>query len=167
MVELMIAIVIVGILTGLAMPSFVTMMRNAEIRNAAESVANGMQRARAEGVARNSNMEFVLGAATAWSVDYPAGIKPVAADPPLDQRSGSEGSANVTRTVTPADATTITFNNLGGIVANADASATLTQVDFASVGGNQALRVTLGAGGNARMCDPHLAVTTPPNPRAC
>lgn len=162
LIELMIGIVIVGILVSLAMPSFLEVLRNAEIRNAAESVANGLQRARAEGVARNANVEFVLGTATSWTVDY--AIKPVPSDPPIDSRVSTEGSTNVTRTVTPAGATTITYNNLGGIAVNADASATLTQVDLAAIGGNQSLRVTIGVGGNARMCDPNLPSG---NQRAC
>jgi len=165
LVELMIGIVIVGILVSLGMPSFLEVLRNAEIRNAAESIANGLQRARAEGVARNANVQFVLGTASSWTVDY--AIKPVPSDPPIDSRASTEGSTNVIRAVTPAGATTITFNNLGGVAANADASATLTQVDLTSIGGNQNLRVTIQAGGNARMCDPNLPVTTPPNPRAC
>ena len=166
LVELMVAIVIVSILVGLALPSFLETLRNAEIRNAAESVANGLQRARAEAVARNANVQFVLGAGSSWTVDYV--IKPVLADPPIDSRSSTEGSRNVTVVALAADlttaATTITFNNLGQVVPNA---ASLARVDLAAVGGNQNLRVTIGAGGNAKMCDPNLAVTTPPNPRAC
>ena len=160
-------VVVLSILVGLGMPSFVQMLRNAEIRNAAESVANGMQRARAEGVARNANVQFVLGTGTSWTVDY--AVKPVATDPAIDSRSGSEGSSNVTRTAVAADlvtaATTVTFNNLGQVVANADASVSLVRVDFVAVSGNQNLRVTIGAGGNAKMCDPTLATNS--SPRAC
>ena len=167
LVELMITVVVVAILAGLGMPSFVQMLRNAEIRNAAESVANGMQRARAEAVARNAKVQFVLGTGTSWTVDYE--VKPVSTAPPLDSRSGSEGSKDVTRTAVAADlttaATTVTFNNLGQVVANADSSVTLVRVDLVAVSGNQNLRVTLGAGGNAKMCDPSLA--TGSSPRAC
>ncbi len=168
LIELMIAVVIVAILTGVAMPGFQTWLRNSQIRNAAESISNGMQRARAEAVARNADVAFVLGtgagSASSWTVDYV--VKPVAADPPIDSRSSNEGSKDVTRTVLPANATTVTFSNLGGVVANADATASLAQVDLDAVGGSQKLRVTIGVGGNARMCDPdpHLPST---NPRAC
>lgn len=163
LVELIVAIVIIGVLAALALPSFVPMLRNAEIRNATESVVNGMQRARAEAVARNANMQFVLGAGTSWTVDYV--VKPVITDPPLDSRSGSDGSKNVTVTVLPSTATTVTFNNVGQVLANADASATLTQVNLEAAGGNKNLRVTIGAGGNAKACDPSL--TAGSSPRAC
>lgn len=159
LIELMIGVVIMGILAAVAMPSFRTWLQNTQIRNAAESIANGLQKARAEAVARNTNVTFVLGANSSWVVSV------VASGEVIESRSANEGSQNVTRTVSPAGATTITFNNFGAIVANADASATLTQVDLAAVGGNQNLRVTIGVGGNTRMCDPNLAPGS--SPRAC
>ena len=164
LLELMVGIVIMAILVSLAMPSFQTWFRNAQIRNAAESISNGLQRARAVAVAQNTNVEFVLGTGSSWVVSVVSA--PV---PPIDSRSSSEGSRDVTVTALAADAATaataITFNNLGGIVANADASATLARVDFAALGGNQSLRVTIGVGGNAKMCNPSLAPGS--SPRAC
>ena len=159
LIELMIGIVIIGILAGVAIPSFRIWLQNTQIRNASESIANGLQKARAEAVARNTNVAFVLGANSSWVVSV------VASGEVLESRSANEGSQNVTRTVLPAGATTITFNNFGAIVANADASAALTQVDLAAVGGTQNLRVTIGVGGNTRMCDPNLAPGS--SPRAC
>ncbi len=159
LIELMIGVVILGILAAVAMPSFRTWLQNTQIRNAAESIANGLQKARAEAVARNTNVTFVLGANSSWVVSV------VTSGEVIESRSANEGSQNVTRTVLPAGATTITFNNFGAIVANADASATLTQVDLAAVGGTQNLRVTIGVGGNTRMCDPNLAPGS--SPRAC
>lgn len=161
LVELMIAITVMAILLGLAVPSFKTWMQNSQIRNAAESIQNGLQRARAEAVTRNARVEFVLGADSSWVVKLVGGAN-------IDVRPANEGSRNVTRTVLPAGATTITFDNFGGVVANADASATLTRVDLDSPliapADSQELRVTIGVGGNARMCNPNLAA---PNARAC
>ncbi len=63
-------------------------------------------------------------------------------------------------------ATTITFNNLGQVIANVPASQTLARATFnaSASGGNQTLRVSIGAGGNARVCDPSLPST---NVRYC
>jgi type IV fimbrial biogenesis protein FimT len=161
LVELMVGIVIIGILTTLAMPSFQTWFRNSQIRNAAESITNGLQRARAEAVARNTNVEFVFGTGSSWVVSVVS-----APDPPIDSRSSDEGSKDVTVNALAADlstaATTITFNNLGGVVADV---ASLAQVDLAAAGGGQNLRVTIGVGGSSRMCDPNLAPGS--SPRAC
>jgi type IV fimbrial biogenesis protein FimT len=162
LVELMVGIVIMAILVALAMPNFQTWFRNAEIRNAAESIVNGLQRARAEGVVRNTNVQFVLATGSDWVVSV------VSDGFQIDKRSSSEGSQNVTVNAWAADlttaATTVTFNNFGLVAANVPASASLAQVDFAAVGGSS-LRVTIGTGGNARMCDPKLAAGS--SPRAC
>ena len=166
LIELMIAIAVLGILTAIGMPSFLQMMRNRQIQNGAETLVNGIQRARAEAVARNANVQFVLGAGASWTVDYVT--KPVAADPVLDQRNSAEGAADVTLTALASDgataATRITFNSVGQVVSNANGSLALARVDIASTGGTS-LRVTVGAGGNARTCDPALAAGS--SLRAC
>ena len=60
MIEMMIGVALLGILFGLAAPNFKAWLMNSRIRNAAESIQNGLQRARAEAVAQNTNVEFVL-----------------------------------------------------------------------------------------------------------
>jgi type IV fimbrial biogenesis protein FimT len=160
--ELMMTLVVVGVVATIAVPSFRIWFLNAQIRAAAESISNGMQRARAEAVARNATVDFVLGAGTNTSWTVNDAINPL--NPPIDTRSSNEGSIAVTRTVTPAGATTITFNNFGGVTANIDATAAITQVDLAAAGTTQAMRITVGLGGNAKMCDPSLPAT---NARGC
>jgi type IV fimbrial biogenesis protein FimT len=169
--EVMVVVAVLGVLATMAVPSFMQMLRNSEISAAAESVANGLQRARAEAVTRNARMQFVLGTGTSWSVDYVS--KPVVTDPPLDTRASTE-SRNATLSVTPAGATTVTFNQLGSVwtnpnpacpgFKNADCSDALTQINFNATGGYRSLRVTIGAGGNARVCDPSLPSSSA---RAC
>lgn len=150
LIELLMGIVIIGILMAIAVPSFQTSARNAQIRNAAESIANGMQRARAEAVALNKDVAFSLGSGTSWTVSV---VTPASG---IDSRSSSEGSKDVTRTVTPAGATTVTFNNFGSTnPTNSGGAARLEQVHLTTSGGTQDLRVTVGLGGNVRMCDPN------------
>lgn len=168
LVELMIAVAVLAILMTVGLPNFRQLMKNYEVRVAAESVVNGLQRARAEAVSRNASVQFVLGTGTSWTVDYVT--KPVPTDPPLDSRLSSEGSATAALVAVAADlstaATKITYNNLGQVIVNPDATPTLRQVTFNATagGGNQTLRVTIGAGGNARVCDPSLPTS---NARAC
>lgn len=160
LIELMIGVVVLGILAAVAVPNFRTWMQNTQVRNAAESITNGLQRARAEAVARNTNVEFVLTAGSSWVVQLVGGAN-------IETRSRNDGSKDVTIVAVAADlatpATTITFNNFGGIAANADGSASLAQVDFATADASRPLRTTIGVGGNAKMCDPHLIS----GPRAC
>ena len=159
LIELMVSVVVLGILASIAVPSFQAWIRNTQIRNAAESIANGLQRARAEAVSRNTNTSFVMGTDSSWTISV---VNPAST---IDQRLASEGSKNVTRTVLPTGATTVTFSNVGLVVPNADASNSITQVDLVAAGGSQNLRVTIGTGGNARMCDPNMASGS--SPRAC
>lgn len=179
LIELMIGISILAILLGLALPSFQTWLKNIQIRNAAESITNGLQRARSEAVALNTNVAFVLEADSSWTVDYV--VKPVLTDPPIDSRSATEGSNNLTLTAwtenltipstTPPTLTavtppaTVTFNNFGGLVTTGPSAATsLAQVKLDASGGTQSLRVNI-VGGGAKMCDCSLAVGS--GPRAC
>ena len=158
LIELLIGVVILGILASIAMPSFQTWITNSQIRNAAESITNGLQKARAEAVARNANVAFTLGTGTdsSWSV-Y------IVASSVLESRSASEGSKSVTRTVSPSGATTVTFNGFGSkLTSNPGAgvpTAPLTEVDLVATGGSP-LNVKIGTGGNARMCDPSVGSGT-------
>ncbi|MCR4297973.1 MAG: GspH/FimT family pseudopilin, partial [Gallionella sp.] len=166
LIELMIGVVILAILMSLAVPSFQAWLQNTQIRNAAESIQNGLQRARAAAVGRNTDVEFVLTAGSSWT------IRVVSSGEVIESRSGSEGSKSVSLTALDAalaSATTVTFNNLGSVkAANADASAPFTQVDLDSSvlapADSQELRVTIGFGGNVRMCDPNAPAGSP---RAC
>ena len=161
--ELMIAVAVFATLITVGLPSFRQMLQNYQVRVAAESVANGLQRARAEAVARNAPVFFALASSSSstWTVDYVT--KPVSTDPPIDSRSSAEGSANVAVTAVASDlstaATSITFNNLGQVTS--PAATTLARVTFnaSATGGNQTLRVVIGAGGNAKVCDPSLPTT--------
>jgi type IV fimbrial biogenesis protein FimT len=161
LIELMIGIVILGILASVAFPSLQSMLRNSEVRNAAESIVNGLQRARGEAVARNSNVAFGLGAGTSWTVSV---VNPATT---IETRSDKEGSRNVALCVKPAGATAATFNNFGGVTATnpQDGSLPITQFYLSAPGSTQSLRVMIGVGGNAKMCDPGMAPNS--NSRAC
>lgn len=158
--EIMIAVAILGILTSLAVPNFRQLLRNYEVRGAAEAVSAGLQRARGEAVSRNASVQFVLGSGTSWTVSVVGGAT-------VDSRSSSD-SPNATMTAVASDlstaATTLTFNNIGLVIANADASQALRRVTFTASGASETLRVEIGAGGSARVCDPSLPSS---NARAC
>lgn len=154
LVELMIGITILAILLGLAVPSFGTWFQNIQIRNAAESITNGLQRARAEAVARNTTVRFQFTTnlsstcalsivSTNWVVsqDNPANACNSAASdtvaPRLIQtRAASEGSLNAVVATAPlkSDGTaatavfdgSITFDGLGRVTAPAGDAAMIT-----------------------------------------
>lgn len=160
LVELLIGITIVAILMAVGLPSYTAWIQNTQIRSAAEAVLNGLQLARNEAVRQNLNVQLVLGTQSSWTITVPSTASQIQA------RSYGEGSKNVTVTKTPSAATTITFNSLGRVTTNADASAAITQLDFdvpttiLAAAASRNLRIVIAAGGNVRMCDPTVTVTT-------
>jgi type IV fimbrial biogenesis protein FimT len=153
LVELMIGVVVLGILSALAFPSFQSMLRDRQVRNAAEAITNGLQRARGEAVARNRNIAFTLLTGTTWTVTI------AATGELLERREGNEGSKDVVVEGIPSGASIATFNNVGSQVANLDGSASVARFNLSAEGSVRPLSVLIGLGGNARMCDPNVPST--------
>lgn len=170
LVELMVAVTITLILMAVAMPNFRAWLLNSQIRNAAESIQNGLQRARGEAVARNADVEFVLANAvpndqTSWTVKAagPGGAV-------YDSRKSLEGSLDVIRTTTQG-ASTVTFDLTGRPKPNLDGSPQLTVVHLdvpvalLPAAQSQDLNVTIDFSGKIKMCDPNEMNAN--NPRFC
>ena len=171
LIEMMIVIAIFAITLTFGVSSYRTWVQNTEIRNAAESIQNGIQRARAEAVKCNANVAFTLGAASSWTVTHVTACGGDAAGSAVESRASGEGSKDIPVDALPAGATTITFSNLGTVATNADASASLSEIDVNAPPGASAevrnLKVAIGLGGNARVCDPNLPSASSTDPRRC
>ncbi len=179
LIELMVGIVIVSLLFGLAATSYSGWIQNQQIRTAAESILNGIQVARSEAVKNNARVRFVLcgqpssswevlaasaaAGAPAVSLACGAGSNAGAGEIRVQERSAQEGTRLAQVAVTPNGATTVTFSSLGRVGPNADGSQPITQIDVSTPTADHPLRVTLGAAGNTRMCDPspQLSATDP------
>lgn len=159
LIEMLIGIAILALLIMLGLPSYTAWIQNTQIRNATESVLNGMQLARNEAVHRNASVQLVLGTQSSWTINVPGTGEQV------QSRTYGAGSTNVTVAVLPANATTITFSSLGRVAANADASASITQLEFDVPTSMRKLQIRVAASGQVRMCDP--AVTDATDPRYC
>lgn len=169
LVELMIAVVILGILLAAAVPSYRSWLENSQIRTAAESVQNGLQLARAEAARGNTSVKFTL-SGNDWSVDRLAmgaasGVFYTAAEN-IQSRSGNEGSKHAV--ITPTS-NSVTFNGMGRTTAdvtfevkNPTGGACATNT---SSNGMRCLNVVVAPGGTIRMCDPALNGSS--NPQAC
>ena len=174
-----------AIVMAIGAPSYKTWIHNTKIRNATESVVNGLQLARAQAVSRNTPVQFDLrtgSGGASWTVcQQPAGGGRCP-DPDnattVQSYFSNEGAASAI-VVAPklADGTdggtTIVFNNFGRVVPvlaplplafaqlNVDIStAVLTAAE------SRDLRITIGVGGNARMCDPDPGLSGT-DPRKC
>ena len=165
LIEILIVLSIIGILLVQGVPAMAGFIASSRIRTAAEGYSNGIAQARAEAVRLNTSVEFLTSTGR-WQV------RRVIDSAVLHQAAGVEATTEVTTTVTPADATRVTFDQFGRIVATSpvDGSSAIRQVDFdvsdgAGLGtARRALRVLVQTGGSVKMCDP-LASST--DPRAC
>lgn len=154
LIELMVTVAIIIVLAAIALPAYRVWLVNSRVRTAAESIQNGIQRAKSEAVIRNATVRFTLNTGAAWTV----GCATVTALCPatIDQKLVGEGSAGtVTVTPAPATSTVLAFNNLGQRLTT---PVPFTQVDFTATDSDRPLRVTVGTGGNVRMCDPNTAL---------
>lgn len=164
LIELMIAIAILSLVMIIAIPSYQQWIANSRIRNAAESIQNGLQKARAMAVTNNAPVRFILGANSAWTVGC---VTTTATCPAVIEDHKASDGASTTTTITknPVAATTLTYTNLGSRSAN---TGELLRVDIDSStlasADSRDLRVVIGTGGSVRMCDPNLPST---DLRAC
>jgi type IV fimbrial biogenesis protein FimT len=173
LVELIIAIAIIAVLASFAVPSYRIWIENTRIRNAAESIQTGLQKARFEALKRNVPVQFVLGANSAWSIacvtaaqcaDLVGGV--------VETRASREGSsANISVTALPAGADTVVFTNLGVVLQSPPAlAAPFTQLSIDNTTlpaiDSRELQVRIGLGGAGRMCDPYSGLSSS-DPRKC
>lgn len=162
LIELLIAVAILGVLMAIGAPSFSSWLQNSQIKNAAGSIQDGLQQARAEAVRRNTRVQFELSGGSGWTV----GCTSSGATCPsvIEDRSSNEGSPNA---VVTADEDTIVFNGLGRVVPtpaddiDIDVTNPAGGTCIASSGTMRCLRIAVSTGGQIRMCDPALPNTSP------
>jgi type IV fimbrial biogenesis protein FimT len=173
LIELMIAVVIFGFLIMLAGPMYSDFIANSRIRNAGEAMLNGVRLVQAEAVRRNTAARFVLDPSTGYTV-YATNPSDGTDDDGRDVNHPwiatpyvftNTGAAKVSLTPNGA-ATTVTFDGLGRIVPNADASISLTQIDItnSSVSSPHDLRLVInavGGNGGTKLCDPAMSSGDP------
>jgi type IV fimbrial biogenesis protein FimT len=170
LLELMIALAVVGMLAAAGLPSMFQWLANVRLRGGADGLQNAMRLAQVEAIRRNSTVSLVLtndAAPTASSTAVSTGRNWVLKDSAgvLIQAQGSQSSFFV-QTPTPSSfAGTIVFNALGGnnLAGN---TLLLTFSRSPAQSGDHPMAVLLTKGGRVRMCDP-ARTTGAGDPEAC
>lgn len=195
LMEVMIAVVILGLLMALGAGSFTTWTQNQQTRTAAESILNGIQLARGEAVKRNGYVMFFLcdvaaGGAkpgSSWDI-LAASASAAATDTPCSAASGVAGWERVQRRDKQegsrfvevyasgvANVNTIAFNGFGRVATVPNASLptstfaiiqSINSVTAFNRNGDRPLQVTVMPGGSVRMCDPSPLLAAN-DPRHC
>lgn len=165
MIELMIGIAVLGVLVAIGVPSFQAWLQNAQIRNAADALVNGIQVARAEAVRRNKVVSFALDAGTNWTVMQ------VTPNEVIQQRQGDEGSQ--TALINSGGRSMVSFSPIGAPMSTnpVDGSMPISTIDITSsstIDPNvlRPLRIVISPAGSVRMCDPDPKLPAD-DPRRC
>jgi type IV fimbrial biogenesis protein FimT len=184
-IEIVITVAIIGLLMALAAPSAGTWIQNTQLRNAAESALSGIQLARVEAIKRNTVVAFQATDtnSTAWTVciyDVINNACSAAAGATLASRAASEGSPNarLAADFTLSDPSvplpagqsipaTVAFDTFGRLATTNPNNMMRVDVRNPQVNAAQERRMVIfiNIGGQARMCDPRLALAT--NPQGC
>jgi len=185
LIELMIALALIGVMLALGAPAFSAWIQNTQIRTAAESMLTGIKLARTEAAKRNATVRFQMmtstdascglsttGANWVVSVNDATGLCDVADSllPPYPVRikASGEGTRNVAYSASLASTN---FDALGRVtpIPAADLVFDITNPAgggcVASSGPMRCLQIQVTPGGQARMCDP--AVTAANDSRTC
>lgn len=171
-VEMLVVIAIMAILAAIAAPSFRAMLLNIQIRSAAESINNGIQLAKAEAVRRNVAVRFTMTSinGVGWTVGCQTPIADGNGDgvedcpAAIQSKSAGDSTKAAILTITPAAADTLTFNGLGRVMPNIDASISIATVDIdvatsdLPAAESKDLRIMIN-GGAVRLCDPNVLTT--------
>jgi type IV fimbrial biogenesis protein FimT len=164
-IEILVTVALIAILTVMAIPVFQHWVQNAQIRNGAEGILNGLQQARTEAVRRNAKIEFVLVNQTGWTIALAS-----APNNPLTSRDPGEGSSNASTAFTPTDSHRVTFTGMGWVTTNGNSKPPVSSIDVtsATMTGTEVrpLRIVISTNGSAKMCDPSPSLAAG-DPRIC
>jgi prepilin-type N-terminal cleavage/methylation domain-containing protein len=165
LIEVLIALVVFAILLMMAGPAYMEFIGNAQIRNAGEALLNGVRLSQSEALKHNLPAIFTLDPSTGYTISIDDPENP---GTPLFQRDYllSDGSSQAVLTVTPQNATVISFDGLGRLKSpNDDGSQPIVAIDVthASLSNPRNLRVVVAntaSGVGTMLCDP--ATSQPP-----
>jgi type IV fimbrial biogenesis protein FimT len=178
-IELMIAITLMGILLVMGIPAFSTYGQNLKIRNSVQAFVAGLQKARGEALQRNTRVDFVLtnddvsgpgfGGVTASSTGTNWLVRTNDLSTFIEGKAGVEGTASTANAVQVAGTDTggapvsmVVFTGLGATTLTTAATFSFTNPTggtcTGSGGSMRCLNVVVSVGGQSRICDPDPSV---------
>ena len=184
LVELLIAVALLGLLLGLGMPAMSTWVSNAKTRTVSDALQNGLRLAQAEAVRRHRQVVFFRTAdALCGNAAVPSAsgnfwvvrsVAMITGDPVETVQCGQLGE--VASGVTVTGPTALCFSGAGRQVANADPglggtacvlpTTATSAFDVANAHGDRPLRVLVTLAGSVRLCDPARTFSSS-NPDGC
>jgi type IV fimbrial biogenesis protein FimT len=183
LIELIVAVTVISILLVAGIPAFTSWVANAQVRTVTDGIANGLRMAQAEASRRNRQVQFILTSSspappasgtapsqtpsstgTNWvivTVPMPLLTDPSTGTTEIAQYVQGSNLANVATNIAISGPATLTFNSFGlvtsGITNSSSATYTVTRV-----GADHPLDVLVSVGGQVRVCDPGIALSSSP-----
>ena len=184
LVELLIAMALLGLLLGLGMPAMSTWVSNAKTRTVSDALQNGLRLAQAEAVRRHRQVVFFRtadplcsnAAAPSASGNFwvVRSVAMITGDPVETVQCGQLNE--VAGGVTVTGPTALCFSGGGRQVANADPglggtacvlpTTAMSAFDVTNAHGDRPLRVLVTLAGSVRLCDPARTFSSS-NPDGC
>ncbi|MDR2710664.1 MAG: prepilin-type N-terminal cleavage/methylation domain-containing protein [Burkholderiales bacterium] len=191
LIELMIAVALLAIFLVMASPSIRTYLENSKVKNVAESIESGMQKARFNAINHNHLTQFVMTARSGagnndeWIIreqipPTPPNINPTAQE--VETFVWGSGGSNWTTVNAPARdsgngaANAVTFDGMGKIVSNTNWTAPTTATTGPAASANRIAQVQVSSSTGMtevaqmnvnvgvrgiRVCSPSLPTTDP------
>lgn len=165
LIELMVAVSVLGIIVMYAMPSFGIWVQNTKTRTLAESLQNGIRLAQVEAVNRGRQVAFFVtdaepsATALAATVGSNWGIRvvvPTQADTNAGFVQGAALKGTGGTVVVTASSAEIRFNSIGRLTN----SPSRVVYNVRNAKGDRKLDVIVSSSGSVRMCDPDKAIAT-------
>jgi type IV fimbrial biogenesis protein FimT len=173
LIELMVTLALVAILMMVAVPSFTTFQRNAELTSFSNSFLSGLSAARGEAMKRGRNAMVVPADGLNWNSGWTVfvdvdrdGVYNATTDITVLRREAAPAYLTVTNTaVTPAASLYIMYDASGySRLAGGAFGAWTVQVARNDVTGatllSQTRRIKIASTGRARVCTPAIASDT-------
>lgn len=157
LVELILAVAIIGILASIGIPSFIAWIQNSKTRTVAESIMVGMQNARSEAVKRNTMVFFELQPAGDPGSLWTVGCNTVTATCParIQGRSIAESASGATFSFNSTiGASKIVFDQFGRPTNSGQITVDNTALASSD---RRPLRIILDIGGSTSLCDTKLS----------
>lgn len=182
LIEMAVAMVILGILAGLALPSFSSYLAGVKARAVADNFIAGLQTARMEALKRNESTVFLLLVNTNDALDNNWMVNLKSVDPvnsistgansntvcpnastavssviptyQIQKSCGENGGVTVATNLSPSN--WVTFNALG----QASTAVASPQIDMCAANTTQKYSVRIYPGGQLKMCDWSITSTT-------
>lgn len=165
LIELMIAVSILGIMSSMAIPSFNEWVADTKTRTMAEVLQNNIRLAQTEALRRGRQVQFFLTDATPalavgtstngknWGIQSMSLTNKSKAEEYI--QGGSMAASNPYITVN-ASSDVIQFNSIGR-VSNVNQPVT---IQLTNSKGDRKINITVSLAGGVRMCDPSKSRTT-------